>query len=106
MRDLMGLMKKAQEMQAKMADVQTELDATEVTGVAGGGAVSVTMSAKGDLKNVEIEDTLLKPEEKEIVQDLLLAAHADARRKAEAIAQEKMQAATAGLPLPPGMKLF
>jgi DNA-binding YbaB/EbfC family protein len=106
MRDIMGLMKKAQEMQAKMADVQTELDATEVTGVSGGGAVSVTMSAKGELKQVDIDKDLLKPEEKDILQDLIVAAHADARRKAESIAQEKMQAATAGLPLPPGMKLF
>jgi nucleoid-associated protein EbfC len=106
MRDIMGLMKKAQEMQAKMAEIQTELDATEVTGVSGGGAVSVTLSAKGDLKNIDLEDSLLKPEEKDILQDLIVAAHADARRKAEAIAQEKMQAATAGLPLPPGMKLF
>ena len=106
MRDIMGLMKKAQEMQAKMAEIQTELDATEVTGVSGGGAVSVTLSAKGDLKNIDLDESLLKPDEKDILQDLIVAAHADARRKAEAIAQEKMQAATAGLPLPPGMKLF
>ena len=106
MRDIMGLMKKAQEMQTKMAQVQSELDATEVTGVSGGGIVSVTMTAKGDLKNIDIDQSVLKAEEKDIVQDLIIAAHADARRKAEQIAQEKMQEATAGLPLPPGMKLF
>lgn len=106
MRDIMGLMKKAQEMQSKMAQVQADLDATEVVGVSGGGIISVTMSAKGDLKNIDIDPSVLKEDEKEIVQDLILAAHADARRKAEQIAQEKMQEATAGLPLPPGMKLF
>jgi DNA-binding YbaB/EbfC family protein len=103
--DLMGIMKKAQEMQAKMAGMQAELEQTVVEGAAGGGAVKVEMSAKGELKHVEIDPDVLKPEDKEIVQDLIVAAHAEARRKAEAIAQEKMAAATAGLPLPPGMKL-
>jgi nucleoid-associated protein EbfC len=103
--DLMGIMKKAQEMQAKMASMQAELEQIVVEGAAGGGAVRVEMSAKGELKHVEIDAEVLKPEDKEIVQDLIVAAHADAKRKAEAIAQEKMAAATAGLPLPPGMKL-
>jgi DNA-binding YbaB/EbfC family protein len=103
--DLMGMMKKAREMQAKMADMQSELESTLVEGVAGGGVVRVQLSAKGDLKNVEIDESVLKPEEREIVQDLIIAAHADARRKAEAIAAEKMASATEGLPLPPGMKL-
>ncbi len=106
MRDIMGLMKKAQEVQSKMAEVQAELDQIEVTGVAGGGVVTVTLTAKGDLKNIDIDVSLLRAEEKDIVQDLIVAAHADARRKAEQVAQEKLQAVTAGLPLPPGMNLF
>jgi DNA-binding YbaB/EbfC family protein len=106
MRDLMGIMKKAQEMQAKMAEIQAALEAAAVEGVAGGGVVLVRLNGKGDLVHVEIAPELLKPEEKEIVQDLLVAAHAEARKKVEALAAEKMQEATAGLPLPPGLKLF
>lgn len=106
MRDLMGIMKKAQEMQAKMAEMQAALETAEVEGSAGGGAVTIRMTARFELKHVAIDPSLLKPEEAEIVQDLLVAAHADARRKAEAVAAEKMQEATAGLPIPPGMKLF
>ncbi len=105
MRDLMGLMKKAQEMQARMAEMQSELESTLVEGEAGGGAVRVQLTAKGDLTNIEIAEDLLLPEEKEMLQDLILTAHADARRKAADIAAAKMQDATAGLPIPPGMKL-
>ena len=68
--------------------------------------MTVTLTAKGDLKGVKIDDSLIKPDEKEILEDLLVAAHADARRKAEAVMQEKMKGLTGGLPLPPGMKLF
>ena len=68
--------------------------------------VAVTLSAKGDLKGVRIDPSLVKPEEKEIIEDLIVAAHADARRKAETLLQEKMKSLTGGLPLPPGMKLF
>jgi DNA-binding YbaB/EbfC family protein len=106
MRDLMGIMKKAQEMQGKMAEVQSALESTTVDGSAGGGAVVVRLNGKGDMLHVEIEPELLKPEEREIVQDLVVAAHNEARRKVEAVAAEKMQEVTAGLPLPPGMKLF
>ena len=105
MKDIMGLMKKAQEMQAKMQEMQAELERTEVEGQSGGGVVRVTMTAKGALKGVTIDASLLKPEEKEIVEDLLIAAHEDARKKGERMMEEKMKAATAGLPLPPGMKL-
>ena len=105
MRDLMSIMKKVQEMQANMAEVQAELGNILVEGTAGGGAVRVQMSAKGDLTSVEIDPGVLNPDEREIVQDLIVAAHADARRKAEAAAAEKMQSVTAGLPIPPGMKL-
>jgi DNA-binding YbaB/EbfC family protein len=106
MRDLMGIMKKAQEMQGKMAEVQAALEATPVDGSAGGGAVVVRLNGKGDMLHVEIDPDLLKPDEREIVQDLVVAAHNEARRKVETLAAEKMQEVTAGLPLPPGMKLF
>ena len=76
-----------------------------VEGTAGGGLVSVRLTAKGDLKGVKVDDSLMKPSEKEIVEDLLVAAHADARRKAEAVMQEKMKGLTGGLPLPPGLGL-
>jgi nucleoid-associated protein EbfC len=105
MADFMGLMKQAAQMQAKMQELQAELDRTEVQGTSGGGMVAVTMTAKGELKAIKLDPSLMKPEEKEIVEDLLVAAHADARRKAEDIMQDKMKALTGGLPLPPGMKL-
>jgi len=106
MPDFLGLMKQAGQLQAKMAEMQAELDQVTVEGTAGGGMVSVTMSAKGDLKGVRIDDSLIKPGEKEIIEDLIVAAHADARRKAEALLAEKMKSLTGGLPLPPGLKLF
>ena len=103
MADFMGLMKQAAQLQSKMQALQEELDQIEVEGSAGGGMVSVKLSAKGDLKGVKVDDSLLKPSEKEILEDLLVAAHADARRKAEAELQEKMKSLTGGLQLPPGM---
>jgi DNA-binding YbaB/EbfC family protein len=106
MRDLMGLMKQAQAMQQKMADIQAELDNLEVDGAAGGGAVTVRMSAKGVLRSVAIDPSLMKPDEAEIVEDLVVAAVNDARGKAERLMQDKMAEATKGLPLPPGLKLF
>jgi nucleoid-associated protein EbfC len=106
MTDFMGLMKQAAQLQTKMQALQAELEQIEVEGTAGGGMVSVKLSAKGDLKGITIDDSLLKPSEKEILEDLLVAAHADARRKAEATLQEKMKAVTGGLPLPPGMNPF
>ena len=106
MADFLGLMKQAAELKSKMESMQAELDQIEVTGTSGGGLVSVTLSGKGEMKSVKIDDTLIKPSEKEIVEDLIVAAHADARRKAEVLLQEKMKDVTGGLPLPPGMKLF
>jgi len=101
----MGMMKQAAQLQAKMQEMQAELDRTEVEGTAGGGMVSVTLTAKGELKGVKFDESLMKPGEKEILEDLLVAAHADARRKAEAVMQDKMKSLTGGLQLPPGMKL-
>jgi DNA-binding YbaB/EbfC family protein len=106
MSDFMGLMKQAAQLQAKMQEMQAELDQIEVEGLAGGGLVAVKLSAKGEMKGVSIDSSLLRPEEKDIVEDLLIAAHADARRKAEAVMQEKMKSLTGGLALPPGLKLF
>jgi hypothetical protein len=103
--DIMGLMKKAQAAQAKMKDVQEELERLEVEGQSGGGMVKITLNAKGQMRRIALDPTLLKPEDGEIVEDLILAAHADARAKADRVTEEKMQAVTAGLPLPPGMKL-
>src|SRR5438552_18179542 len=99
MADFLGLMKQATELKAKMEALQAELDQIEVEGAAGGGLVTVRLTAKGELKGIKLDDSLLKPGEKEIVEDLLVAAHADARRKAEAVLQEKMKDLTGGLPL-------
>jgi DNA-binding YbaB/EbfC family protein len=106
MADFLGLMKQASELKSKMEEMQAELDRLEVEGAAGGGLVSITLSGKGDVRGLRIDETLLKPEQKEIIEDLIVAAYADARRKLESTLQEKMQALTGGLPLPPGLKLF
>lgn len=103
--DIMGLMKKAGAMQAKMAEMQAELDNIIVEGFSGGGLVKVTLTAKGGLQGLSIDPSLLKEDEKEILEDLIVAAHADAKRKAESLLEEKMKAMTAGLGLPAGMKL-
>ena len=102
MADFLGLMKQAAELKSKMEAMQAELDQIEVEGSSGGGLVTVKLSGKGEMKAVKIDDTLIKPSEKEIVEDLIVAAHADARRKAEALLQEKMKSVAGGLPLPPG----
>lgn len=99
------LMKQASQLQSKMQALQAELDTITVEGTAGGGMVTVTLTVKGDLKSLKIDDSLLKAEEKEILEDLLIAAHADARRHAESVLQEKMKSVTGGLPLPPGLGL-
>ena len=106
MANFLGLMKQAAELKTKMEAMQAELHQIEVEGSSGGNLVTVKINAKGELKTVSIDASLMKPDEKEVVEDLLIAAHAEARRKAETLVQEKMQALTGGLPLPPGMKLF
>jgi DNA-binding YbaB/EbfC family protein len=105
MKDIMGIMKQAQAMQTRMQEMQAELDQLEVEGQSGGGLVRVTLTAKGAMKGIAIDASLLKADEKEIVEDLVVTAHADARSKAERLAEEKMRSLTAGLPLPPGLKL-
>ena len=106
MADFLGMMKQAAQLQSKMQEMQAELDRIEVEGTAGGGMVTVRLTAKGDLKGVKADETLYQASEKDVFEDLIVAAHADARRKAEALLQEKMKGLTGGLPLPPGMKLF
>ncbi|MDQ8727267.1 YbaB/EbfC family nucleoid-associated protein [Bradyrhizobium sp. LHD-71] len=105
MADFLGMMKQAAELQSKMKALQEELDHVEVEGLAGGGLVSVRMTAKMDVKAVKIDASLMKPEEREIVEDLVVTALGDAKRKAEAAMQEKMSALTGGLKLPPGFGL-
>lgn len=106
MADFLGMMKKAAELQSKMQSLQAELDSVTVDGTAGGGMVTVTLTAKGDLKGLKIDDSLMKPDDKEVLEDLIVAAHADARRKAEGVMQEKMKGLTGGLSLPPGLNPF
>ena len=106
MADFLGMMKQAAQLQSKMQELQSQLDAVTVEGTAGGGLVRVTLTAKGDLKAVHIDETLLKPEEPEIVEDLIVAAHGEARSKAETLLQEKMKDLTGGLALPPGLNPF
>lgn len=106
MKDIMGMMKKVGEMQARMKEMQDELVRAEFDGQSGGGLVRVTLDGKGEVKRVRIDPSLLKPDDAEIVEDLIVAAANDARGKADTAMQAKMAEVTGGLPLPPGMKLF
>ncbi|MBJ6988775.1 MULTISPECIES: YbaB/EbfC family nucleoid-associated protein [unclassified Devosia] len=105
MKDIMGMMKAASEMKAKMETMQNELAELVVEGRAGGGMVTVALSGKGEMKSIKIDPSLANPAEVEVLEDLVLAAFNDARGKSEAETQRKMAEVTAGLPLPPGMKL-
>ncbi|RUT28207.1 YbaB/EbfC family nucleoid-associated protein [Arsenicitalea aurantiaca] len=104
MKDIMGMMKKAQELQARMGEMQENLANMTVEGSAGGGLVTVTLSGKSDLRGLKIDPSLFKEDDVEVLEDLIIAAHADAKARAEAEMSQKMQEMTAGLPLPPGMK--
>ena len=103
--NLGNMMKQAQQLQQKMADAQEKLSAIEVEGVSGGGVVKVLATAKGEIKRINLDESLLKLEDKEITEDLIVAAVNDAKQKGETAAQEEMKSVTGGLPLPPGMKL-
>ncbi|MDX3928301.1 MAG: YbaB/EbfC family nucleoid-associated protein [Shinella sp.] len=105
MRDIMGMMGKVKEMQAKMEKMQEEIAALEVEGKSGGGLITVTLDGKGNMKSLKIDPSLFKEDDAEILEDLIVAAHKDAKDKAEALATEKTKALTAGLPIPPGFKL-
>jgi DNA-binding YbaB/EbfC family protein len=106
MKDLMNMMKQAKELQSKMAEMQAEIENTHVTGSSGAGLVTVTVNGKGAMLSLKIDPSLVKPDEIEILEDLIIAAHTDAKGKAEAVLAEKMQSLAGGLPLPPGLKLF
>lgn len=105
MKDLLGLMGKAKEMQAKFQALQEEIATMEATGQSGGGLVKVTLTGKFEMKKLDIDRSLFKEDEAEILEDLILAAHNDAKSKVELAMQEKTKELTAGLPIPPGMKL-
>ncbi len=100
-----NMMKQAQQLQKKMAEAQEKLNLIEVQGVSGGGMVKVTATAKGDIKRIILDESLLNSSEKEITEDLIVAAVNDAKQKGELAAQEEMKSLTGGMPLPPGMKL-
>ncbi len=103
--NLGNMMKQAQQLQKKMAEAQDKLNQIEVEGTSGGGMVKVTSTAKGVIKRIDIDESLLKKDEKEILEDLIVAAINDSKQKGETVAQEEMKSLTGGLPLPPGMKL-
>ena len=105
MKDLLGMMGKAKEMQAKMQAMQEELASIEATGQAGGGLVQVTLAGKFEMRSLTIDPSLFKEDDVEVLEDLILAAHNDAKAKIEAVMQQKTQELTAGLPIPPGFKL-
>ena len=105
MKNMANLMKQASQMQAKMAEMQAKLEAATMEGQAGAGMVKVVLTGKGDLKAVTVDPKLADPSEMEMLQDLLVAAHADAKRKLDASMAEDMAAVTGGLNLPPGLKL-
>jgi DNA-binding YbaB/EbfC family protein len=106
MKDMFSMMKQVQAMQEKFATMQAEMEALDVEGRSGGGMVKITMTAKGQTKSVQIDESLLQASEKDILEDLITAAFNDGKSKGEALMQEKMGALTAGLPIPPGLKLF
>jgi DNA-binding YbaB/EbfC family protein len=105
MKNIGQLMKQAQEMQARMQEMQARLGEIEFDGASGGGMVAVTVSGKGDLRRMKIDPALAVPGEIEILEDLIVAAFADAKSKMEAGVAAEMQKLTGGLPLPPGLKL-
>lgn len=105
MKSLDDILKMAQNVQEQMGQAQANLDSIEVEGVAGGGLVKIRATAKGRILGVAIDESLLNPSEKQIVEDLVAAAINDARTRADAVANEEMTKMTSGLPLPPGFKL-
>ena len=104
--DLMKMMKQAQEIQGRMQKLQDDLGQLEIEGQSGGGLVKVKLNGKLEARGLKIDPSLIKPQEAEILEDLIVAAFQDAKSKAEAAAQAKMQEITGGLALPPGLKLF
>ena len=106
MKNISDMMKQAQEMQGRIQEMQGELDGLEIKGTSGAGLVTVTLNGKGNMTGLDIDPSLVKPGEVEILEDLIVAAHTDAKTKIEAMLQDKMKDLTGGLPIPPGMNLF
>ncbi len=106
MKNFTQMMKQAQELQGRMQEMQAEMERMICEGRAGGGLVVVTLNGKGEIAGIKIDPSMLKPEEAEILEDLIAAAHGDAKGKVEEAMKEKMQGLTGGLPIPPGLKLF
>jgi nucleoid-associated protein EbfC len=106
MKNFASMMKQAQELQGRMTEMQAEMERAQVEGRAGGGMVALTLNGKGEMVGLKLDPSLLKPGEAEILEDLIVAAHTDAKTKVEALMKEKMEKLTGGLPLPPGLKLF
>jgi DNA-binding YbaB/EbfC family protein len=105
MKNLSGLMKQAQQMQDRMQEMQAKLETMEASGASGAGLVTVILTGKGDMKRVKIDPKLVDPAETEMLEDLIVAAYADAKRKVEAMTTAEMQKITGGMQLPPGLKL-
>lgn len=105
MKNLGNMLKQAQQMQTRMAEMQAKLEATEVEGQAGAGMVKVKLTGKGELRRIAIDPSLMTAEDREVLEDLIIAAHGDAKQKVEAMMAEEMQKATAGMNLPAGLKL-
>jgi DNA-binding YbaB/EbfC family protein len=105
MKNLGDMMKQVQAMQSRMTEMQAKLEAATVTGQSGGGLVKVTLTGKGAMTALHVDSSLLKEDEKEILEDLIVAAHADAKTKSEALMAEEMKSVTGGMALPPGMTL-
>ena len=105
MKNLAGLMKQASQMQSKMEEMQARLQTREIDGESGAGMVRVTLNGKGDLRRIKLDPKIVDPNDTEVLEDLILAAHRDARNKADATSSAEMQKLTGGLQLPPGMKL-
>ena len=101
--NMMDMMKQAQQLQSKMQDIHAELEQLEIEGEAGAGMVRIVLNGRGDMRRVTVDPALLKPEDAEIIEDLIVAAFGDAKRKSQEVMQEKMKQVTGGLPLPPGL---
>jgi nucleoid-associated protein EbfC len=104
-KNLGNMLKQAQQMQTRMAEMQAKLESTEVEGQAGAGMVKVKLTGKGELRRIAIDPSLMTADDREVLEDLIVAAHADAKQKVEAMMAEEMQKATAGMNLPAGLKL-
>jgi len=105
MKNLGNMLKEAQKLQSKMADMQAKLAETELSGAAGGGMVNVTVNGKGEMRSIKIDPSLADPAEIEVLEDLIVAAFNDAKTRLEAYLQEEMGKMTGGMSLPPGLKL-